>query len=214
VRAWGIVVAGGRGTRFGRPKQLEELGGRSLIDWAIDAVRPVCDGVVVVLDATLMEGAKVDADAVVAGGDTRAASVRAGLDAVPGDPEAILVHDAVRPLATADLAARVLAAVVAGADGAVPSVPVVDTLKRVDGTRVTATVDRSELVAVQTPQAFRTEVLRRAHAAGGDATDDAGLVEAAGGTVVVVDGERDNLKITWLEDLAVAEALVAARQRR
>jgi len=140
--------------------------------------------------------------------------VRAGLAAVPGEPDAILVHDAVRPLATPELAARVLAAVAGGADGAVPSVPVVDTLKRVDGSRVTATVDRSELVAVQTPQAFRTEVLRRAHAAGGDATDDAGLVEAAGGTVVVVEGERDNLKVTWPEDLAVAEALLAARQGR
>ena len=214
MRAWGIVVAGGRGTRYGRPKQLDDLAGRPLIDWAIDAVRPVCDGVVVVLDAALVEGAKVDADAVVAGGDTRAASVRAGLAAVPGEPDAILVHDAVRPLATPELAARVLAAVAGGADGAVPSVPVVDTLKRVDGSRVTATVDRSELVAVQTPQAFRTEVLRRAHAAGGDATDDAGLVEAAGGTVVVVEGERDNLKVTWPEDLAVAEALLAARQGR
>lgn len=213
MRAWGIVVAGGRGTRFGRPKQLEQLGGRSLIDWAVDALRPVCDGVVVVLDADLVD-AKVDADAVVAGGDTRAASVRAGLAAVPAQPDAILVHDAVRPLATSDLAARVLAAVAAGADGAVPSVPVVDTLKRVDGARVTATVDRSELVAVQTPQAFRTDVLRRAHAAGGDATDDAGLVEAAGGTVVVVEGERDNLKVTWPEDIAVAEALLAARGKR
>jgi 2-C-methyl-D-erythritol 4-phosphate cytidylyltransferase len=214
VRAWGIVVAGGRGTRYGRPKQLDDLAGRPLIDWAVDALRPVCDGVVVVLDVALVHDARIVADAVVAGGESRADSVRAGLQAVPGESDAILVHDAVRPLATADLAARVLAAVAAGADGAVPAVPVVDTLKRVDGSRVTATVDRSELVAVQTPQAFRAEVLRRAHAAGGDATDDAGLVEAVGGTVVVVDGERDNLKVTWPEDLAVAEARLAARQHR
>jgi 2-C-methyl-D-erythritol 4-phosphate cytidylyltransferase len=214
VRAWGIVVAGGRGTRYGRPKQLDDLAGRPLIDWAVDALRPVCDGVVVVLDVALVHDARIVADAVVAGGESRADSVRAGLQAVPGESDAILVHDAVRPLATVDLAARVLAAVAAGADGAVPAVPVVDTLKRVDGSRVTATVDRSELVAVQTPQAFRAEVLRRAHAAGGDATDDAGLVEAVGGTVVVVDGERDNLKVTWPEDLAVAEARLAARQHR
>lgn len=214
MRAWGIVVAGGHGTRYGRPKQLEHLGGRSLLDWAVDALRPVCEGVVVVLDAALVEVTKVDADAVVAGGDTRAASVRAGLEAVPAEAEAILVHDAVRPLATSDLAARVLAAVAAGADGAVPGVPVVDTLKQVKGDRVTATVDRSELTAVQTPQGFRAHALRHAHATGGDATDDAGLVEADGGTVVIVEGERDNLKVTWREDLAVAEALLTARGGR
>jgi 2-C-methyl-D-erythritol 4-phosphate cytidylyltransferase len=162
----------------------------------------------------LVAGASVKADAVVAGGETRAASVRAGLAAVPADVDAVLVHDAVRPLATPELSARVLAAVAGGADGAVPGVPVVDTLKRVQGDRVETTVDRAELVAVQTPQAFRADVLRRAHAGEGDATDDAALVEAVGGTVVVVAGERDNLKVTWPEDLAVAEALLAARERR
>jgi 2-C-methyl-D-erythritol 4-phosphate cytidylyltransferase len=214
VRAWGIVVAGGRGTRFGRAKQLDRLAGRPLINWAVDALRPVCEGVVVVLDADLMHDMTVSADAVVKGGATRAASVRAGLEAVPGDAEAVLVHDAVRPLATSQLAARVLAAVIAGADGAVPGVAVVDTLKRIDGSTITATVDRSELVAVQTPQAFLAHVLRRAHAAEGDATDDAGLVEAAGGVVVVVEGERDNRKVTWPEDLAIAEALLASRVGR
>jgi len=214
VRVWGIVVAGGRGTRYGRPKQLDELAGRSLIDWAVDALRPVCTGVVAVLEQGLVDGASVGADVVVAGGETRAASVRAGLAVVPADAEVVLVHDAVRPLATPALAARVLAAVENGADGAVPAVPVVDTLKRVDGPKVVATVDRSDLVGVQTPQGFRADVLRRAHAGGGDATDDAGLVEAAGGTVVVVEGERENLKVTWPEDLAVAEALLAARGTR
>ena len=211
MQVWGIVVAGGRGSRYGRAKQLDELAGRALIDWAVDALRPVCAGVVAVLEPGLVDGAAVGADVVVAGGETRAASVRAGLAAVPGDAQVILVHDAVRPLATPALAARVLAAVEGGADGAVPAVPVVDTLKRVDGPTVVATVDRSDLVGVQTPQGFRADVLRRAHAGGGDATDDAGLVEAAGGTVVVVEGERDNLKVTWPEDLAVAEALLAAR---
>jgi len=214
VRAWGIVVAGGRGARYGRPKQLDQLAGRLLIDWAVAALRPVCEGVVAVLAADLLDGATVSADAVVAGGDTRAASVRAGLAAVPGDAEVILVHDAVRPLATTALAARVIAAIEDGADGAVPGVPVVDTLKRVDGPKVIATVDRADLVGVQTPQGFRAEALRRAHATEADATDDAGLVEAAGGTVVVVEGERENLKVTWPEDIAVAEALLAARGPR
>lgn len=214
MRAWGIVVAGGRGTRYGRPKQLEELAGRSLIAWAVEAVRPVCEGVVVVVERGLLDDVDVRAEAVVAGGETRAASVRAGLAAVPDDAEVILVHDAVRPLATPELAARVVAAIEDGADGAVPGVPVVDTLKRVDGPKVIATVDRSELVGVQTPQGFRADALRRAHAGGGDATDDAGLVEATGGTVVVVEGERDNLKVTWPEDIAVAEALLQARGGR
>jgi 2-C-methyl-D-erythritol 4-phosphate cytidylyltransferase len=214
VRAWGIVVAGGSGSRFGGPKQLDHLAGRRLVDWALDALLPVCEGVVVVLEGGLVAGASVKADAVVAGGETRAASVRAGLAAVPADVDAVLVHDAVRPLATPELSARVLAAVAGGADGAVPGVPVVDTLKRVQGDRVETTVDRAELVAVQTPQAFRADVLRRAHAGEGDATDDAALVEAVGGTVVVVAGERDNLKVTWPEDLAVAEALLAARDGR
>ena len=214
MRVWGIVVAGGRGSRFGGHKQLDRLAGRPLVDWALDALRPVCKGLVVVLEPGLVAGATVKADSVVAGGTTRAASVRAGLAAVPAEADAVLVHDAVRPLASPELAARVLAAVADGADGAVPGVPVIDTLKRVGGGNVLATVDRNEVVAVQTPQAFRADVLRRAHAGGGDATDDAGLVEATGGTVVIVEGERDNLKVTWPNDLVVAEALLAAREQQ
>jgi 2-C-methyl-D-erythritol 4-phosphate cytidylyltransferase len=134
--------------------------------------------------------------------------VRAGLAAVPTDAAIVVVHDAARPLATGALYAAVVDAVRAGADGALPGLPVADTLKRVDGDTVTATVSREGLVAAQTPQAFRAEALRAAHAAAGEATDDAALVEAAGGKVVIVPGDPLNLKLTAPRDLAVAAALL------
>jgi len=216
VHTWGIVVAGGTGSRFGPsesggPKQLDTLAGRRLIDWAVDAIRPVCAGVVVVLRPELVGVTEVAADAVVAGGATRADSVRAGLAAVPTAADAVLVHDAVRPLASTELSRRVLAALTGGADGVVPAVPVTDTVKQVEGGAVVRTVDRDGFVAVQTPQAFRAEVLRRAHAERRDATDDASLVEQVGGRVIVVDGERANIKITWPDDMVIAAALVGRR---
>ncbi len=145
----------------------------------------------------------------VDGGATRAESVRAGLAAVPADAAVIVVHDAARPLADAALYGRVVAAVRAGAEGAVPAVPVSDTLKRVEGDRITATVARAGLWAVQTPQAFAAGALRAAHAGGDDATDDAALVEARGGRVVVVPGTARNLKITVSDDVEIATALLA-----
>ena len=212
MRVWTIVVAGGSGTRFGGPKQFLSLGGRRVVDRAVEAARAASDGVVLVVPA----GAPVEpdpagaapVDAVVAGGSTRSASVRAGLAVVPADADVVVVHDAARPLAHVSLFERAVAAVAAGADAAVCAVPVTDTIKRVSGTSVVETLDRSALVAVQTPQAFRAEALRRAHGGEPDATDDAGLVEAAGGRVVVVDGDRRNVKITDPADLAVAEALL------
>ena len=144
---------------------------------------------------------------VTAGGATRSESVRAGIAATPADADVIIVHDAARPLATGAIFAAVTAAVAAGHDGAVPVVAVTDTIRHTrDGS-----LDRSQLRAVQTPQAFRADLLRRAHATGGEATDDATLVEAAGGKVQLTDGEPDNLKITTPGDLQVAEALLAAR---
>ena len=148
------------------------------------------------------------ADALVAGGDTRADSVRRGLAAVPAEADVVLVHDAARPLAGPEVFASVIAAVVEeGADGAVPGLPVRDTIKEVDDAHnVTATLDRKALVAVQTPQGFRADVLRRAHEQGKtDATDDAVLVEALGGRVRVVPGDPGNLKITTTEDLRDAQ---------
>jgi len=204
---WAGVVAAGRGDRFGGPKQYEDLGGRRVLDWSLAAARATCEAVVLVVSA---DGAAGDgpapgggagADVVVAGGETRSGSVRAGLAAVPGHAEIVVVHDAARPLAGPVLFERVVDAVRRGADGAVPGVPVADTLKRVSGDRVVGTVDRADLVAVQTPQAFRAAVLRRAHESAAEATDDAALVERAGGTVVVVPGDPRNVKVTRPADL-------------
>lgn len=203
-----VVVAAGRGDRFGEAKQFLVLDGERLVDRAVAACAAVCDEVVVVLPAGVeWDGAPVAA--AVVGGATRSASVRAGLDALRRDPEVVLVHDAARPLATPALFRSVIAAVRAGADAAVPGVAVADTLKRVVGTRVVETVDRDALVAVQTPQAFRAAALRAAHRNAGDATDDAALVEAAGGTVVVVPGEATNFKVTEPADLERATAVLA-----
>ena len=200
---WAIVVAAGRGTRFGDRKQYQPLGGARVLDWAVRAARASCDGVVLVVPPELADTPEPTADAVVAGGDTRSASVRHGLAAVPADATVIVVHDAARPVPVPDVWARVLAAVAAGADAAVPAVPVTDTLRAIRG----GSVDRAAFVAVQTPQAFPADALRAAHAGGVEASDDASLVEAAGGRVVLVDGDPANLKITTTVDLAVAELL-------
>ena len=206
-RVWGVIVAAGWGERFGGPKQFAELGGARLVDHAVDTATAACDAVVLVVPhASDWQGA--DVDALVSGGTTRAESVRAGLAVVPPGAEIVVVHDAARPLATRELFDAVITAVRGGADGAVPGLAVTDTLKRVDDVRVTATVDRVGLVAVQTPQAFRADVLREAHASGADATDDAALVEELGGTVVVVPGDPRNLKVTGPADLMIAAALL------
>jgi 2-C-methyl-D-erythritol 4-phosphate cytidylyltransferase len=143
----------------------------------------------------------VDREGGVAGGATRSDSVRAGLAAVPDDATIICVHDAARPFADASLFDRAVAAVVAGADGAIPAIAVTDTIKVVADGVVVATPDRATLVSVQTPQAFRADALRRAHAGADTSTDDAALVEAIGGRVVVVDGDVRNRKITHPDDL-------------
>jgi 2-C-methyl-D-erythritol 4-phosphate cytidylyltransferase len=206
-RVWAVIVAAGWGERFGGPKQFAELGGARLVDHAVATAAATCDAVVLVVpDASDWQGAEVDA--LVTGGATRAESVRAGLGVVSLGAEIVVVHDAARPLATAALFEAVVAAVRDGADGAVPGLAVTDTLKRVDDVRVTSTVDRVGLVAVQTPQAFRAHALRAAHASGADATDDAALVEELGGSVVVVPGDPRNLKITGPADLMIAAALL------
>lgn len=207
-----MVVAAGSGARFGGAKQWVTLAGVRVVDRAVAAVAaaPSCEAVVVVVPPGDVTTAAVPgAAAVVAGGATRSGSVRAGLAAVPADVEIVVVHDAARPLASPALFEAVVGAVDRGADGAVPGLAVTDTLKRVgEGGVASATIERSGLVAVQTPQAFASSPLRRAHAGGPEATDDAALVEAAGGRVVVVAGERANLKLTDAADLAVAEALL------
>ena len=212
VSVWAIVVAAGRGERFGGPKQLTPLGDRRVIDHALGVAHDCCDGVVLVVPAGSAWG--VDASAVVVGGATRSESVRAGLTAVPAGAEIVLVHDAARPLASPGLFRRVIDAVQEGADAAVPGVAIADTVKQVRDGVVVATIPREDLVTVQTPQGFRVAVLRAAHATGADGTDDAAIVERCGGTVVVVAGDPDNVKITEPVDLARAEMILATRESR
>ncbi len=206
---WTIVVAAGAGSRFGGAKQFADLGGRRVADWAIEAASAATDGVVVVVPpGTLLE------PGTVAGGATRAESVRCGLAAVPDDVEIVVVHDAARPFAGRALFDAVVAAVRSGADGAVPALPVADTVKQVDAAGVVvATPERATLVAVQTPQAFRAGALRQAHDGGGEGTDDASLVEAAGGRVVTVAGDPANRKLTVPDDLEWARQRVVGERR-
>jgi len=207
MSVWAVVVAGGSGERFGALKQFAMLGGRPLYQWALDAARPAVDGMVLVVPAGSSPSPS-GAARVVEGGATRSASVRAGLEAVPGDADLIVVHDAARPLATTALFRAVIAGVRAGADAAIPALAVADTLKMVRHDVVVRTVPRHGVVAVQTPQAFSSKVLRAAHAAGGEATDDAALVEEAGATVRVVPGDPRNLKVTTPAELELVQALV------
>ncbi|HLX87314.1 MAG TPA: 2-C-methyl-D-erythritol 4-phosphate cytidylyltransferase [Acidimicrobiales bacterium] len=207
MTVWAVVVAGGGGERFGAPKQFAMLDGRPLVSWAVDAARGAVDGVVLVLPADRL-GNSYGADVVVAGGASRAASVRAGLAAIPESAAIVVVHDGARPLATSALFRAVVAEVAAGASGAVPGLAVADTLKVVAEGVVVETVPRVGLVGVQTPQAFRADVLRAAHAGEPEATDDAGLVEATGATVRVVAGDPRNIKVTTVADLEMLSLLV------
>jgi 2-C-methyl-D-erythritol 4-phosphate cytidylyltransferase len=183
------------------------LGDHRVVEWSFIHGRRIADHFVVATpDGAPPPGGfdpvVVPADTlVVRGGTRRSDSVRRALEVIPESAEVIVVHDAARPCASADLFEAVVGEIRGGASGAVPVVAVTDTIKRVEGRHVVETLDRAKLVAVQTPQAFRADVLRRAHAAEADATDDAALVEAIGEEVVVVEGEVANLKITRPEDL-------------
>jgi 2-C-methyl-D-erythritol 4-phosphate cytidylyltransferase len=211
-----LLVAAGSGERLGarRPKAFVTLAGRPLYAWSLAALRAAgAEAVVVALPAgeTAPEGCLG-----VPGGATRSASVRAALAAAPASADgAVIVHDAARPLVEPDLFARTLAAL-ADADCAIAAAPVTDTIKQAgaDG-RVSATLDRSTLWAVQTPQAFRRAALERALAVDDEvlarATDDAWLVERAGGTVRVVESSPANLKVTTPHDLQIAELLLRDR---
>lgn len=204
METWAVVVGGGSGARFGRPKQLALLAGRRVIDRSIDAMRPVCQGIVVVGSDEVGTAAELDVSEVTPPGPTRSESVRSGLSAVPDTATHVLVHDAARPMVPAEVVASVVAALAAGAEAVVPVVPVTDTLRRVEG----GTVDRSAFVAVQTPQGFNRETLTAAHRDGSEATDDAAVIERSGVPVVHVDGSPINIKITFPQDLVVAEALL------
>jgi 2-C-methyl-D-erythritol 4-phosphate cytidylyltransferase len=208
----GIVPAGGSGERLGadRPKAFVVCAGRPLIEWSLDVLGSVCDRVIVAAP----EGYRDGPDRV-AGGESRSASVRNAVAAVePDEADVFVVHDAARPLVTRELVERCLVAVEPGVDGAIAAVPMTDTVKQVaDDGRVLRTLDRSTLWAVQTPQVFRADILRRAlerdAAALAAATDDAWLVDDVGGVVTVVESFPENLKVTRESDLRIVEALLA-----
>ncbi|MEZ0165325.1 2-C-methyl-D-erythritol 4-phosphate cytidylyltransferase [Kineococcus sp. LSe6-4] len=216
-----VVPAAGRGDRLGapRPKALVPLAGEPLLLHALRraTASDVVDVVVVVAPAGECEEVRslltseVPGVLVVPGGAERQDSVRAGLRALPADVDVVLVHDAARCLTPPGVFTAVVAAVRAGAAGVVPVVPVSDTVKRVTGHHVVETLDRSELVAVQTPQGFSADVLRAVHEAavpGAAATDDAGMLEALGHTVRTVPGDERAFKVTRPLDLLLAQSLV------
>jgi 2-C-methyl-D-erythritol 4-phosphate cytidylyltransferase len=219
-----LIVAAGSGERLGagRPKALVELAGRPMLDWSLQALTasPEIEQVVVALPV----GAglpQVSGEGVIGveGGATRSESVRCALE-VAQESDTVLVHDAARPLLTPAIVRRVLAALAADADAdaAIAAAPVTDTIKRVaDHGGVLETLDRSSLWAVQTPQVFRREALERALAQPadvlGEATDDAWLVERAGGRVVVASVAAENLKVTTPLDLEIAGELLSRRAR-
>jgi 2-C-methyl-D-erythritol 4-phosphate cytidylyltransferase len=217
VKVVAIVVAAGQGVRLGAgtPKAFALLRGEPLLAHALRRVlgcAEVAHVIVVAPASHLQETREIaggDLVEVVAGGADRDASVKAGLAALHPDDGIVLVHDAARALAPAELFARVIHAVRAGHPAVVPGLAVTDTIKVVDDRgRVTATLDREPLRGIQTPQGFLREVLEHAHASGGHATDDAGLVEQVGGHVLVVDGDPRAFKVTSALDLAVATALM------
>jgi 2-C-methyl-D-erythritol 4-phosphate cytidylyltransferase len=216
-----LIVAAGRGERLGatHPKAFVELAGQALVQWSIDALRSV-QGIETIVIALPAGAPTPEGVTAVEGGAVRSESVRRALAAVPaGDP--VLVHDAARPLLSAELAESVIAALQRdpSADAAIAAAPVTDTVKRVDGGgAVSETLDRGELWSVQTPQVFRREALERALDVAPEilarATDDASLLERAGGRVIIVRASAENLKVTTPLDLEIAEMLLARRRSR
>ncbi|HEX2409994.1 MAG TPA: 2-C-methyl-D-erythritol 4-phosphate cytidylyltransferase [Solirubrobacteraceae bacterium] len=212
-----LIVAAGSGERLGagRPKAFVVLAGRPMLDWSLDAARAA--GIEDIVVAAPSDGAAVVGATVVPGGATRSASVRAALAAAPPGDE-VVVHDAARPLVTPEHFTATLAAL-DDADCAIAAAPVTDTVKEAGADRVvTATLDRSRLWAIQTPQAFRRAALERALDVDEEvlayATDDAWLVERAGGRVRVIESSPANLKVTTPHDLLIAEHLLADRLSR
>ena len=212
---WTIVVAGGNGQRFGAHKQFLPLGPKQMVAWAVDTALQVSVGVVVVVPE-VSDFASSDARVhVVQGGVSRTESVRNGLAAVPTSAQVVCVHDAARPFASVELFQAVVQELSPTVQAAVPALAVVDTVKVIDEStnEVLSTPLRSTLRAVQTPQAFHAAILREAHLVAEhenrEGTDDASLVEAIGGYVVVVPGNVMNRKITTPEDFAWAQNAVS-----
>ena len=221
MSVWAVLAAAGSGERLGldRPKAFANLRDRPLLAEPLERLEASewIDSIVVVVPPEWEEPAILLAEeigagkviACVTGGATRAESVRAAVDEVDHDASVIIVHDAARPLIDDDVIERVLKPLSEGFDGAVPPLPMADTVKRARGGEIVETLDRAELVAVQTPQAFLADTLRRA--LGGDistATDCSSLVEAAGGRVAAVAGDARLLKVTEVADLERVERLL------
>jgi 2-C-methyl-D-erythritol 4-phosphate cytidylyltransferase len=221
-----LIVAAGQGERLGsgRPKALVLLSGKPMLQWSVDALSAVgaVERIVVALPADALDEAP-DGTIAVAGGAVRSESVRNALGAAPdGDP--VIVHDAARPLADGELFERALADLEAsGADAVIAAASVTDTIKEArgagDGREVTRTLERTGLWAVQTPQVFRRAALERALADASpellaQATDDAWLIERAGGTVRVLPAPAENIKVTTPIDLHLAQLLLDERERR
>jgi 2-C-methyl-D-erythritol 4-phosphate cytidylyltransferase len=221
MAAVALIVAAGRGERLGLglPKALVGVGGRAMVEWSVAALRAVADvGRIVIALPPEAVGEAPAGTIGVAGGAVRSESVRLAL-AAAGDGDPVIVHDAARPLATADLFERAIAELrESGADAVIAAAPVSDTIKEVADGNVVRTLDRARLWAVQTPQVFRRVALQRALDDASEellaaATDDAWLVERAGGLVRVVASEPSNLKITTPTDIQVAELLLSERSR-
>ena len=219
MSVWAVLAAAGRGERLGsdRPKAFVRLGGRPLLAESLERLEDSgwIDAIVIaappdweepsILVAEEIAATKVSS--AVTGGASRSESVRLALEEVPAEAAVVLVHDAARPMLPEEVIERVLAPLSEGWDGVVPAVPLADTVKRVEGDRVVETLSREDLVAVQTPQAFLADTLRRA--VSGDvssATDCASLVESQGGRIKVVEGDPRLLKVTDAEDLALVES--------
>jgi 2-C-methyl-D-erythritol 4-phosphate cytidylyltransferase len=223
AKAIALVLAGGVGSRMGRPKQFIELLGKPALFHTLEAFEKAPE---VEKIYTVGDGARIEALARTHGirkyagcaepGESRPLSTKSGLLLCDEDPETIvLIHDGSRCLVTPDLIGRIVASVEEGADGAIPALPVSDTIKVANGDSVAKTLDRSELRAVQTPQAFRLGLLRKLFGELDErfaaATDDAYLVEQSGGEVRLVSGERSNIKLTSPEDVVLAEAILVSR---
>jgi 2-C-methyl-D-erythritol 4-phosphate cytidylyltransferase len=219
MAVWAVLAAAGRGERLGseRPKAFARLAGRPLLAESLERLEGSdwIDAIVIAAppdweEPSILVAEEIGAGKVsscVTGGDSRSESVRLALGEVPDDAAVVLVHDAARPLLTGAVIERVLAPLGEGWDGAVPGLPVSDTVKRVEGERVIETLPRDKLTAVQTPQAFVASALREAlsgELAG--SSDCASLVEARGGRIKVVEGDRRLLKVTDAEDLAIVES--------
>lgn len=225
--AFAVIAAGGSGERFGGvvAKFEADLLGRPMIRYSLEAFQQsrAIQGIVLVVpgDRVGSWGAEAlrssgisKALATVAGGGTRQESVRMGLSIIEGESGVVAVHDAARPMVTAALVDAVCE-IPAGLSGVTAAVPVTDTIKEVADGLVVSTLDRAPLVSVQTPQAFDIQELVEAHRAAAEAgfegTDDASLLERMGRKVGIVDGSRDNLKVTYRSDLALAAAILRGR---